>query len=65
MEEKAKALTKIPISNDTVKRLRDNDFAIQLDESIDVSQMSRLRRTYAMSARKRYGRSFYFTKSLG
>ena len=55
-EEKAKALAKIPISNDTVTdkrcissnsdditaqcttRLRDNDFAIQLD----VSKMSHL-----------------------
>ena len=52
-EEKANALAKIPMSNDTVKRrissmseditvqctarLRDNDFAIQLDESTDVS----------------------------
>ena len=57
-EEKAKSLAKIPISNDTVKRrilstseditvqctarLRDSDFAIQLDESTDVSKMSHL-----------------------
>ena len=57
-EEKAKSLAKIPISNYTVKRhvsstpddiavqctarLRDSDFAIQLDESIDVSKMSYL-----------------------
>ncbi|KAI0234953.1 hypothetical protein LSAT2_014678, partial [Lamellibrachia satsuma] len=57
-EEKAKGLAKIPMSNDTVKRrissmseditvqytarLRDNDFAIQLDESTDVSKISHL-----------------------
>ena len=57
-DQKAKALTQIPISNDSVKRrissmsadileqctarLRNNDFAIQLDESIDVSKMSHL-----------------------
>ncbi|CAM4512370.1 unnamed protein product [Caretta caretta] len=57
-EEKVKVLTKIPTSNDTVKRwivsmpedivsqcfdqLRDNDFAIQLDESTDISKMSHL-----------------------
>ncbi|CAM4546727.1 unnamed protein product [Lepidochelys olivacea] len=51
-EEKAKVLTKMPMSNDTVKQritsmsedivsqcidwLRDNDVAIQLDESTDI-----------------------------
>ena len=51
-EEKAKSLAKIPISNDTVKRrvssvrghngTMHSDFAIQLDESTDVSKISHL-----------------------
>ena len=57
-KEKAKALAKIPISNDTVKRcissmseditvqctarFRDNDFPIQFDESTDESKVGEI-----------------------
>ena len=67
-EEKANALVKIPISNDTVKRrissmsedltvqctarLRDTEFAIQLDEATDVSKCHIYLCTFAMSERK-------------
>jgi len=79
-EEKAKQLANIPMSNDTVKRrissmsediqvqcatrLQGNDFAIQLDESIDVSKMSHLLAYVRYEWEKEIREDFLFCKEL-